>query len=76
VLRRPCFPRGTSLAQSSAIGCERQPDQECRNGDNGEATAAGDESAEIRPERHFDCEDRRARSSDGAAVRALAGDER
>jgi hypothetical protein len=35
VSRRPCFLRDASLARGSGIRCERQPDQECRNGDEG-----------------------------------------
>jgi hypothetical protein len=38
--RRPCFPRGACLAHGSAIGRKRQPDQECRNGDEAGAAPA------------------------------------
>jgi hypothetical protein len=37
VLRWPCLPRDTSLTYGSAIGREREPDQKCRNGDEGGA---------------------------------------
>jgi hypothetical protein len=42
----PAFLRDASLARGSGIACERQPDQECRNGDEGEA---GDETQATDP---------------------------